>query len=131
MRKRKSKDLCVTKGCRGKRTGDHGKKCSKCRSRAYYGKHPLRRLFHNLKTSARVRKKSFDLTYEEFCSLAVSSGYADGHGREAGGLHIDRKYPLLGYSLDNLQVLSCEENSAKGYVDRLRHIESRVVEEPF
>jgi hypothetical protein len=46
----------------------------------------------------------------------------EGRGREVGCLHIDRKDPLKGYTIDNLTVLECTENSAKGAIeDKLRH----------
>jgi hypothetical protein len=83
---------------------------------------PLRASFTILRNNAKRRKKPFDLTLDQFRQFAEENGYMEGKGRHAGALHIDRRDPLKGYTIDNLRVLECTANSAKGAVeDKLRH----------
>jgi len=79
---------------------------------------PAHAAFDNLRTSARKRKIPFDLTLEEFLRVIEATSYLDDKGRERHCLHIDRIDVTRGYSLDNLQVLTCGENVVKGHKER-------------
>lgn len=113
---------CWTRFCRGRRDTHNGRVCAKCRRRMDRMNYPLREAFKTLRDNARRRKKPFDLTFQQFKDFAEKHGYMEGKGRESGCLHIDRKDPLKGYTYDNLTVLECTVNSAKGAIeDKLRH----------
>jgi hypothetical protein len=112
---------CWSKFCRGKRHGGR-RVCWKCHMRVDRLNNPLRASFATLRTNARRRGKPFDLTLEQYRQFVEEHGYLEGRGTHVGALHIDRKDPLKGYTIDNITVLTCTENSAKGAIeDKLRH----------
>ncbi len=106
--------LCQTPFCR-KRVRKHRRFCNTCRNRKYDDS--LRRLFRNLKSSAKRRGKAFALSWDYFCDLVISTGYDINHGNGASDLHIDRINPDLGYVEGNLQVITCSENSRKRWAE--------------
>lgn len=114
---------CWTKFCRGTRSDmNRGRICHKCLTRLRRLNNPLTEAFKILRNNARRRGKPFDLTLDQFRQFAEENGYLEGKGRHAGALHIDRKDPLLGYTLGNIRVLESTVNSAKGAIeDKLRH----------
>ena len=67
----------------------------------------------NLKHNANRRNKEFNLTFEEFSEFAKKFEYLAGKGRKKKSLHIDRINEKLGYSIDNIQVLTNSENVSK------------------
>jgi len=75
---------------------------------------PIRAAYTNLKQNASRRKKSFAITFEEFAAWCKETNYITRKGREGDKMHIDRINHLKGYSIDNIQILSCRENSQKG-----------------
>lgn len=113
--KKKRAGKCLTPHCR-KAARVQRNYCNTCRSRAY--DNPLRRLFWNLKASAKRRGKQFSLAFEEFASAALASGYFGRSGRHAECLHVDRVDPLRGYEDGNIRFISCSENSRKAYLDK-------------
>lgn len=115
VQKKRRSGLCITPYCRNYRRRK-GATCNTCSSRLYGC--PLRRLFRNLKAHARYRGKHFDLTFAEFMTVAVASGYDRNHGRERGRLHVDRVDARLGYVAGNIRILTSSENSKKGWAER-------------
>lgn len=89
--------------------------CNTCRARRY--EDPLRRLFRNLKSSAKRRRKEFELEFEFFRDFAEWTGYAAGHGRGGEALHVDRIDVRSGYTPDNIQIITGSENAAKRWRD--------------
>jgi hypothetical protein len=81
-------------------------------------RNPVHAAYDNLRASARKRKKAFTITFTEFKALIEPTAYLDEKGRERHCLHIDRKDATLGYTFDNLQVLTCTENVQKGNTER-------------
>lgn len=73
-------------------------------------------LLNNLRTHARARGKDFTITPEQWEAFCLRTGYHLNHGREAGGLTVDRRDESRGYNADNIQVLTNRENAAKRYV---------------
>jgi len=99
---------------------------------------PTHAAFDNLRASARKRKIPFDLTLEEFLLLVEATRYVDDKGKQRHCLHIDRIDVAIGYTLDNLQVLTCGDNVAKGNAERRqRFVDEKIngkrvlVEGPF
>lgn len=113
--KKKRAGKCLTPHCRN--AAQHQRNfCITCRCRKYDD--PRRRLFRNLKASAKRRGKEFALEFETFVALAEAAGYLDRAGRERECLHVDRIDPRLGYVEGNIQFLTCGENVRKAFVDR-------------
>jgi len=109
--------LCIRKYCR--RTPRRNRRvCDTCDSREKFAKHPILRLFHNLKTHAKMRKKPFALKYEWFKKWAIRCGYDRLHGTSASSLTVDRRDHKKGYVVGNIRPLSHSENSRKGYFER-------------
>lgn len=87
--------------------------CSKCRTRVYKEKYPLKRAFYTLKGRAKERGKVFTLTYEEFEKIARESGWSEGRGKEADSLSLDRIDDSKGYEVGNLRAITLSANTAK------------------
>jgi hypothetical protein len=73
----------------------------------------MRAAFQNLKSNAKRRGKTFELTFAEFKQFATNTNYMFGKGRKAESFHIDRKNETKGYSSDNIQVLTNSQNVKK------------------
>lgn len=91
-----------------------GLACNRCTKLLWRVRYPMRYLYGNLRDSARKKRIPFELTFSQFEDFARESGYAEGHGRELGSLHVDRKDPLQGYCIGNIRALEAGENSSKG-----------------
>jgi hypothetical protein len=85
---------------------------------------PVKAAYANLKYHAKSRKKFFDLTYDQFCEIILPTKYITDKGRESFCLHIDRIDPAKGYTFDNVQILTCSENSGKG--NRQRYVDEKI-----
>jgi len=108
---------CATKYCRNKRAKKRSL-CERCRKRAYREKHPVKAYYHNLCSHARKRKLRVEFSFEEFEVWAFSAGFFTESGRDEEK-HIDRRDGSKNYTLENIQVLSANENIVKG--NRERH----------
>jgi hypothetical protein len=148
LRKTKLPGKCPVARCRNapRNLGTHPKSCQLCGSHAkeqWRINNPVHCAFDNLRASARKRKIGFALTFAEFKALIEPTRYMDDKGRTRFCLHIDRKDATLGYTFDNLQVLTCTENVQKEHAERRQRfvdekIRGRVVggeegdsEDPF
>lgn len=109
---------CPTKWCR-REVRKKGKTCSKCSMRAWRAKNPLKALLAMLRCRALRKKVPFNLDVPHLAELILTGCY------DPKTHHIDRKIPSKGYTIGNLQILTAEDNIAKG--NRERH----VVDEPF
>ncbi len=109
--------LCAVKHCRNPHL-KHRKLCSKCKQRVWRVRNPGRNSYHQVKSRASRKNISFSLTYDEFMAIAEASGYLDAKGRGAEQLHIDRINARLGYSVENVRVITASENSRKGCYEK-------------
>lgn len=109
---------CRTKFCRG-RTTKTGRSpyCSKCRSRRWKEKAPLKYAFHNLRNRARHRGHKFTLTFEEYEEFAIRTGYAALKGKTAQSLSIHRKDDKRGYHSDNIAAVTLSMNTRLKYAN--------------
>lgn len=112
--------VCATRLCR-RHAAEGRRVCSTCRCRLSRVNNPVRAAYKDLRDNAKRRKKYFDVTFEQYDNFVRENGYMEGKGRTVGCLHVDRKDPLLGYTIANLQVLPAEVNSAKAREDKLKH----------
>jgi hypothetical protein len=132
---------CVTPRCR-KAVLPSGKSpyCNRCKARRFKEAHPLKYAFNKLRYRARERGHHFNLSYFQFADLAHKSGWATGRGKTAESLSFDRIDEARGYEVENLQVLTLSENSAKAA--RFRYVKlppalraeleaARATQDPF
>lgn len=93
------------------------KKCNTCRSRLWVSKNRIAKCLHNIKRSAKKRGIPFEITLNEFKKLIKGTGYIENAGRLSDELTVDRIIPTLGYTYDNLQVITKGENVSKYHND--------------
>lgn len=125
---------CHVKGCRNYLSRSKLKNshtlCHRCDVRHWRINNPVKARWHSLKDRANRKKQSFEITFEQFAALCESTGYLNGVGREKGCLHLDRIDPLVGYTIENLRVITAEENSTKGAgYDKRMHEQQREDEQ--
>lgn len=103
---------CQTHYCRNNTRGGR-KLCPKCQSRKWREEHPMEAAYLNLKHNSKRRGKVFALSFEEFRSFAIRTGYVRKKGKQAESFHIDRIDESKGYYIGNLQVLTNSQNVKK------------------
>lgn len=91
----------------------HAKQLSRLRD-------PAKALFYEMRSNAKRRGKEWSLTLEQFRSIVAQQDYLDNRGCTKHCLHLDRKKNHLGYHFDNIQIITCSENVAKGNAERRR-----------
>lgn len=110
-------DLCATKHCRKPHLPNR-RLCAKCKQHVWRVRNPCRAAWHQIKDRATRKKIPFKLTFSEFLQIAEATGYIESKGRKADQLHLDRIDVHKGYTLENVRVITCEENSRKGSYER-------------
>jgi hypothetical protein len=127
---RNKEEKCVTRWCRNRRATQNIKyqsasgqaiiyktqlsHCWKCRTRMLLKRHPATYCLNMLRHSAKNRKLPFTLTLVQFKQFCVQTGYLERRGQTPDSLTIDRIDATKGYHIDNIRVLTHEENSAQG-----------------
>lgn len=109
--------LCSTPYCRNKKE-KHRSICSKCHKRTLKQNNPLSYTYSYIKNNARRRGHRWGLTMQDFLEFVSRTDYMAGKGREREKLSIDRIKPHLGYTPDNIQVLTVGQNATKGNQER-------------
>lgn len=118
--------LCDQKTCKPGR-----KQCHRCRSSNYRLKFPVRKVFYDLRSSAKKRKIEFQITLPDFEKWIKTTGYMENRGRGADNLNIDRREEGGVYSIKNIQCITKSENSKK-YHESLRKYEEELMKDvPF
>jgi hypothetical protein len=110
---------CCVRLCRNE-AEKHRRFCRRCRQRRFMEDNPVSYTFSQLKKSARRRGIPFLLSMADWESFCEATGYHYLRGRTADELSIDRKRDGDPYSIDNIQILTVSENTAKG--NRERHL---------
>lgn len=87
--------------------------CSKHYTQYWRENNMERSAYLNLKHNALRRGKHFSLSFEEFLEFSLKFKYLAGRGIEKDSLHIDRIDENKGYSADNIQALTNEQNVRK------------------
>lgn len=113
---RRKRGKCVIAHCKN---NSHRKDRFCCKHRREYQKlnNPLRYWFDVLRQNAKRRKKDFTLTIEEFKIFCDNTGYLELKGKNAGGYTIDRRKDSIGYTFENIFVLTNSQNSRKRFID--------------
>lgn len=115
---------CNTAYCR-KSAAPKRKKCWSCTKKAYAERHPIRYAYNNLKHNAKKRNKHFELSFAEFKAFAVATEYYKKKGRKATCYHIDRIDETQGYTRDNIQILTNQENVRKYALFRAEYLDDQ------
>lgn len=89
------------------------KECRRCRARRYRERNPVASAYSKLKANAKRRGKPFDLTLAEFREFCVATDYIKNKGRGSTCYHVDRIDETKGYTRNNIQVLTNQENKQK------------------
>lgn len=110
---------CMVKGC-GNSKPTKGRICSRCMMLRWRANNPEYAAFVHLQESAKRRNICFDLRFEDFRAWGHTHGYFTGKGRTKDGLTVDRIDQGGPYSLENIQILSNEENARK---ERMRQLD--------
>lgn len=113
---KKEKGLCVAYGCKSTHT-QKDRFCSKHRHRQQKWKDPVKYCFNRKKNNARTRGVQWNLSLEEFREFCEEHKYLEKTGRTASSASIDRIDPSIGYTKENLQILSLSDNTKKMHID--------------
>jgi len=116
LAKNKKKGLCKALRCKSKAAYKQVL-CHRHKAHQYREKHPIEFAYQQLRANARRRGHTFTLTVEEFRTFCEATGYLKHRGRKRNQCGIDRIDPTKGYSFDNIQMLTCSDNSAKQFTD--------------
>jgi len=122
----KNSSLCCVRFCRSRRAGRH-RLCNGHRMAKWRAENPINSQFNTLRDSARKRRIEFSLTFEQFKSLCEATNYHEQAGCEAHCLQVDRINAAKGYSIDNVEVITCSENTAKGNRERTQREYQRAL----
>ena len=109
--------ICFAKNCR-KQPYESQKYCQMHKARLWKLRNPARYSFGKLRFSAKRRGKDFTLTFAEWLVFWEENNLAEYRGRQGCCLQVDRIDPHRGYSLGNIQAITCSENTAKGNRER-------------
>lgn len=117
---------CAVRFCR-KTAQKPNRFCRRCRDRRYAQDNPVSYAYDKLKWNAKRRGISFTLSKLEWETFCEATGYETCRGRTKLAMSVDRKKDEVGYCLDNIQVLTVSENSAKRsrtdrLPERVRHL---------
>ena len=82
-------------------------------NRRYRAKNPVKYAYDTLKHNAKRRGKYFDLSFEDFQKFCYEFDYIQGKGKTKKSYSIDRIDNDKGYTIDNIRILTLEENSRK------------------
>lgn len=96
--------------------------CDRCRRRRWRVNNPFRYIHSELKKSAKRRGIYFDIHIGAFIEFCLDNNlYRDSYKFTSESLTVDRVDPDLGYTMDNIQVITQRQNIIKGNQQRKRH----------
>jgi hypothetical protein len=108
---------CAVCCCRRRRQKDHPY-CHRHGKQAWRAAHPVIATWRRLIDGARRRGREWALTTADFIEFIEETSYLDRKGRHRLCLHIDRIDSTRGYTRDNIQAITCSENTSKGNQER-------------
>lgn len=106
----RKKHKCETPRCKGV---PKPKKCYKCQKAAWRANNRMKAAYAICRDNAIRRKKTFELTFEQFEKFAIEYNYIQGKGRTSKSLSIDREKNELGYTIDNIRIMEFGLNASK------------------
>lgn len=114
--KNKAPEKCQNLYCRNE-SAIGRKVCNTCKSRDYINRNRLLMVWHWIKKSAKKRNIFFNLDKTEFKLFLLKHSYIEYSGRGKNNFTIDRIKPELGYTINNLQVITKSNNSKKYHAE--------------
>lgn len=114
--KKKNAGICVILHCQNNKVKNR-RICYKHIYEKNKMNNPISHTYNVLKCNARRRKKEFELTLEEFEKFCSDNDYIEKKGRSAYSLTIDRIISTIGYTHDNIQILTNSANVKKMWVE--------------
>ena len=110
--KNKPPEKCQVRWCRNE-SAPNRKICYTCKSWDYIKRNPELMVWHWIKKSAKRRGIKFDLDKLLFIEWLKRNNYVPLAGRKGNQISIDRIIPELGYTINNIQLLTKSENTKK------------------
>jgi hypothetical protein len=110
--KRKAGRYCCAYGCTGKPNEKKRGLCHKHWARLRKAVDPVYDRYNHFKNNAIKRKKEFNITLEEFRKWCDDEGYLK-NGKRGKNATIDRDKNWLGYSIDNIKLITNRANIKK------------------
>lgn len=86
--------------------------------KAWREKYPMQAAYSTLRDNAKRRHIPFEITYEEFKQFAFKTKLLSNRNKGKYSYSIDRIDGQLGYTKENLQVLTLSDNGYKGFLER-------------
>ncbi len=87
--------------------------CTTCRCRLYRANNPAKEAYRQIKDRALRRNQVFNLSFDEFLRVIEGTDYLNRRGRSLNDLHLDREKVHLGYTPENIKVITAAENLRK------------------
>ena len=111
-----NKKLCCAYRCSNLKS-KKDRFCPKHRKRYDKEFNTVSYVFNILRSNAKRRGKSFELTLQEFTQFCEETDYINKRGKTGKSASIDRIDSSKGYHINNIRILSLSENSRKGNKD--------------
>ncbi len=74
--------------------------------------------YHSLKSKAKHRGRVFDITYVDWCRWCEETGYMELKGQGSDDMTIDCHEASLGYTYNNMRMISQHDNVCKGQLEK-------------
>lgn len=103
--------------------------CDRCKYRRWRANNPEKCILKELRRRAKDRNIPFTLTVDQLPQIEGWSDYLQRRGNNRESLQIDRIKTHLGYTLDNVRIITTTENTCKG--NRERHESSEQIDIPW
>lgn len=116
LSKKISSGLCICSHCNNK-PARYRKICHKHISDKFKEDNPIGFAFKVLKNNAKRRKISVEITKDEFTKWCIENDYIRLKGRFKDSLTIDRKISSIGYTYENMQILTNSQNVRKMWIE--------------
>ena len=107
---------CCAYSCSNKPIAKKGGLCHKHYARKIRETRPRVARYNQFKNSAIQRGKEFNISFKEFCDFCDKTGYLE-KGYRGMNATIDRVKNHLGYSIDNIQIISNRANINKYHTE--------------
>jgi hypothetical protein len=115
--KKKAGSFCCAYNCSNKPSDKKGGLCHKHFARKRREEDPVGARFTQFRINAKNRNKHFDITLQQFRDFCKKTGYCIEKGKRGQNATIDRKINSIGYTIENIQLLTNKQNASKGTSD--------------
>ncbi len=105
--------FCCAYGCNESPVYKKGGLCHKHYARKLRFVDPVGSRYNQFKSKAKQRQKDFTITIEQFRKFCSETGYIITKFKRGRNASVDRINNNLGYSIDNIQLLTMSKNIQK------------------